>query len=297
MKKHILVTGSHRSGSTWTGKIIAEAKNVRYVQEPFNIGVKRKYSPLKYWFQYVSNSSFLPEKQSTKKYLNSFLHIFHSYNIYRVLEVSSAKGFYYFLGDLLKRITNRTLFKDPIAIMSAEWIYHNYNIDIIVLIRHPAAFIASLKVKNWAFDFNNFINQPLLLQSYLKNYKDEIEYYSNNEEDIINQGILLWNIIHDTILQYQNKYENKWYFVKHEDLSINPTDEFTKIFSKLNLSLDSNVKNYINETTQSNEKSDLKRNSEENIKSWKKRLSIDEINRIKIGTEQVYKKFYTEKDW
>ncbi|MUU78445.1 sulfotransferase [Winogradskyella endarachnes] len=297
MKKNILVTGSHRSGSTWTGKVIEQAPKVRYVQEPFNIAMTRKYTPLKYWFQHISNTSTSLQKKGAKKYLNSFLHILHVYTIYRLLDVSSIKGVYYFLGDLIKRLTYRTIIKDPIAIMSVEWIYNNYNIDVVVLIRHPAAFIASLKVKNWEFDFNNFLNQPLLLNSYLKQYKDAILIYSNNQKDIIDQGILLWNIIHQTIFLYQKKYKEDWYFVKHEDLSTNPMVEFNKMFAKLNLTVDSNVINYINETTKSNKKSELKRNSKENIKSWKQRLSEDEIQQIKIGTEKVWKKFYTENDW
>ena len=32
----ILVTGSHRSGSTWVGKMIASHPRVAYVEEPFN---------------------------------------------------------------------------------------------------------------------------------------------------------------------------------------------------------------------------------------------------------------------
>ena len=37
--KPILVTGSHRSGSTWTGRIISAAPHVGYIHEPFNIGI------------------------------------------------------------------------------------------------------------------------------------------------------------------------------------------------------------------------------------------------------------------
>ena len=61
------------------------------------------------------------------------------------------------------------------------------------------------------------------------------------KKDIIDQGILLWNTIHDTIAYYQKKYKHQWYFVKHEDLSISPLSEFKKMFSKVNLILDSNV--------------------------------------------------------
>ena len=95
----------------------------------------------------------------------------------------------------------------------------------------------------------------------------------------------------------KSKYGNDWYFVKHEDLSTDPIVEFNKMFSKIGLTFDADVENYINETTKSKKQSNLKRNSIENIKTWKKRLSNDEIQRIKIGTDKVWKKFYTENDW
>jgi hypothetical protein len=38
---NILISGSHRSGSTWTGKVISQSNSVRYVHEPFNIDIER----------------------------------------------------------------------------------------------------------------------------------------------------------------------------------------------------------------------------------------------------------------
>lgn len=296
--KNILVTGSHRSGSTWTGSVIAKAPKVRYIREPFNIGINRNNykSPFKYWFEFLIDSPNIHQRES-KKYIESFYKVFHISNLKRLLKVRSLRGLYKYSVDLKSRVTDRTIIKDPIAIMSAEWIYLNYNIDVVVLIRHPAAFVASLKVKDWQFEFNNYQNQPDLMNTYLKDYQAMINDFSKNKKDIIDQGILLWNTIHDTIAYYQNKYKNEWYFVKHEDLSINPVSEFNKMFSKLNLLLDSEVENYINETTNANTQSKLNRNSVKNIKTWKNRLSKEEIERVKIGTENVWRKFYTENDW
>ncbi|MDO6760241.1 sulfotransferase domain-containing protein [Tamlana sp. 2_MG-2023] len=306
MKKNILVTGSHRSGSTWTGKVIARAPKVRYIHEPFNISLKRNNSPFKFWFEFLTDSSQEHQERS-KSYINSFYTVFNNDKLNEFIKIRTAKSLYHFLYDLKTRYSYRTIFKDPIAIMSTEWIYKNYDIDIVILIRHPAAFVASLKVKGWQFDFNNFLNQPLLMNTYLKDYETLIHDYSKNKKDIIDQGILLWNIIHDTIDYYKNKYSNEWYFVKHEDLSLNPEQEFRKMFSKIGLTVDSNVENYIFTSTNKNMDSnvilnstevfDTSRNSKENIKTWQKRLSNDEIKRIKIGTKPVWKKFYTEKDW
>lgn len=296
MKKNILVTGSHRSGSTWTGNVIAKAQKVRYVNEPFNIGISRNNSPFNYWFEFLIDSSTKHQKKS-KTYINSFYKVFHISNMKRLFEIRSLRGLYNYMADLKGRITDRTIIKDPIAIMSTEWMNRNYNIDIVVLIRHPAAFVASLKVKDWQYDFNNYLNQPVLMNTYLKSYEELIKDFSNNKKDIIDQGILLWNTIHNTIAYYQSKYGNDWYFVKHEDLSMSPIVEFKKMFSKISLTLDSDVENYINETTKGTDQSGFKRNSAKNVKTWKERLSDDEIQRIKTGTEKVWEKFYTENDW
>ena len=296
MKKKILVTGSHRSGSTWTGKVIAKAKNVRYVHEPFNIGINRSNSPFKFWFEFLLNSS-TDHQNKSKSYINSFFKIFHKNNFKILINERSTRGYYSHFKDLITRINHRTLIKDPIAIMSTEWIYNNYDIDIIVLIRHPAAFVASLKVKNWQYDFNNYLNQPALMSSYLKDYKELIEDFTKNKKDIIDQGILLWITIYDTVDYYRSKYKNEWQFIKHEDLSTNPLSEFKKLFSKVHLDMDINVENYILESTNSKDNSNLKRNSSANIKTWKSRLTPNEIDRIKKGTEKVWTKFYTQEDW
>ncbi|MEO2064660.1 MAG: sulfotransferase domain-containing protein [Christiangramia sp.] len=296
MPRPILITGSHRSGSTWIGNIISSANNVFYVQEPFNISIKRDNSPCVYWFEYVDGKTD-PEKIKFKEYIESFYTFDSKFLLKETLQVHSVKGFLDILKDSKKRSFNRALIKDPIAIMSAEWMYSNLNCDVIVSIRHPAAFVASLKIKGWEFDFNNFLQQDSLMNSYLYDFKTEIKYFSIDKYNIIEQGALLWNIIYSTVINYQKKYENRWVFVKHEDLSSQPINEFEKIFSFLDLEMNEGVKNWINETTNSKSKTGFKRNSKENINAWKNRLNESEIAYIKERTRPVWHHFYTEEDW
>ncbi len=308
MKKNILVTGSHRSGTTWTGKIISKAKGVHYIHEPYNIGINRKYSPLTFWFEYISDETPTKHKTKVKKYIDSFSNVFELNSLKRLSQIRTKEEFYSYMKDLVGCLqSERTLIKDPIAIMSAEWLYNDFNMDVVVLIRHPAAFVSSLKAKDWQFNFSNYLNQSSLMNDYLNEYKDIIEEYLEKNKDIIDQGILLWNIIHNVIDHYKSKYGDEWVFVRHEDLSLNPNDEFKKIFSKIDLSFNSDVEDYINKTTtgtvdkdivkNSTPVSNVERNSKENIKVWKNRLSVEEIQRIKSGTEKVWKKFYSESDW
>jgi aspartyl/asparaginyl beta-hydroxylase (cupin superfamily) len=85
--------------------------------------------------------------------------------------------------------------------------------------------------------------------------------------------------------------------VKHEDLSIDPLDEFEKIFKFLQLNFSEEIKNKIKETTTSTINTTHKRDARQNIKTWKDRLSKEEIGRIKEETRIVWQHFYSEEDW
>ncbi len=74
MKKLILVTGSHRSGSTWTGHVLSRADDVRYVNEPFNIGLSYKNSPFTFWFEYLADKP-IQHQEDAQHYLNSFFQV------------------------------------------------------------------------------------------------------------------------------------------------------------------------------------------------------------------------------
>lgn len=127
MKKPILVTGSHRSGTTWVGKMISLSRQVGYISGPFNIGLAPGYNMLNldYWFNYINCNNDNEEK--LKNELNNIL----SFNYQFFQEMHRLNNFRDFLRtcrelsrSLIKKIYNRRpLMKDPIAIMSVEWLY------------------------------------------------------------------------------------------------------------------------------------------------------------------------------
>src|SRR5690606_27364425 len=155
-----------------------------YVQEPFNIAIKKYNSPLKFWFEHVNVFQQKNYQNKIKKYLNSFLVPF-VINGHQISNNGNLlKYVYSYFLESYRKSSKRTLIKDPIAIMSAEWIYKTFSTDVVIIIRHPAAFIASLKVKNWEFDFNEFLNQPDLMNSYLKPYDTDIRLFANGKQSI-----------------------------------------------------------------------------------------------------------------
>lgn len=192
--------------------------------------------------------------------------------------------------------------KDPIALFSAEWLHKKYNMNVLVLIRHPAAFCSSLKIKKWEFDFNNFTRQPLLMEKYLYPFEKEIHEFTKNKKNIIEQGILLWKCFHSTIKIYQGKYP-QWLFVRHKDLSVDPVNQFRPIYKELGLEFTQEVKEVIHANSgaqnpvEQTEENEFIRNSRKTITNWMTRLSQEEIHQIRLKTSEIASSFYTDKDW
>lgn len=306
--KPILVTGSHRSGSTWVGRMIAQSPSVGYIHEPFNIGlppgigiVSTKFN---YWFTYLCSENGTEHYHTIEKIINfqdDFMgEVLTTKNFQQLRDVSNK------YRQLIRYRNNkvRPLVKDPIALFAAEWLASNFNMDVVILIRHPGAFIGSLKVKNWKFPFAHFLKQPLLMKNLLYPFKSEIEYYAQVEQDIVDQGTLLWRIIHYLILQYKDKHQD-WLFIRHEDLSVNPLDEFQHLFNHLNLDFSESVKQAVVEhsiaknidSILGKKNNLLKRNSKSNIRSWHQRLTKEEITRIKSKVADISPFFYSNEEW
>lgn len=293
-RKPIIVTGAHRSGTTWVGQMIALNKQVRYIHEPFNIDEPRIHT-LKFWFEYV-NIKDTPENQhEIYKYIDQILDFNLPGIVNDIKSINGPRDVPRFIKDSIKRINKRPLIKDPIAIMSIDWLVDQFNAKPVVLIRHPAAFVASLKVKEWKHTFDHFLSQDKLMDL-LEPYADQIKLYTETKPDIIDQGILLWNITYYRVSQYKSLYPD-WIYVRHEDLSIDPVEGFKEIYKRLDLNFTKKIEKKIIESTSAKKEGNLKRDSKKNISSWKKRLNDDEVNRIKQGTEKVAQNFYSNNDW
>lgn len=306
--KPILVTGSHRSGTTWAGKMIANSKQVHYIHEPFNIdktigfGCCRANFP--YWYTHVyleNEEQYYAALKDTVNFRYSFLSGLRQLQSPRQIK-TVLKDYIQFKSSKILRL--RPLLKDPLALFSAEWLSSNFNTDVLILIRHPAAFVSSIKRKQWSFPFDHFLKQKSVLENLPKHLQTDVRKYSQTPPDIVCQACLLWNICHFKISDYIIRHP-EWIFIKHKALSSQPVEEFQRIFLKLNLDFTSQVKSEIlNHSSPSNLKeapnqsfSYIKLDSRENIRNWKQRLTPNEIATIRSQVEVVSHEFYNDEDW
>lgn len=300
----ILVTGSHRSGTTWVGRILASAPGAAYIDEPFNVDLRPSVNPRPFadWFTYLCDEN----AGDYRAIFASMLRFRYPFACHLAGARSARKA--------AKRVLDgarfafhaarraRPILKDPIAVFSAEWLARAFDMEVVVLVRHPAAFCASLKAKGWAFDVRHLLRQPLLMERHLAPWRGAIEAHAAGSPDIVEQGILLWNCIYGHLDGCRARHPD-WLFLKHEDLSADPPARFRPVFERLGLRFAPRVARRIarmsgpGNPVEPADRRGLVRDSRANIGRWKRRLSAEEIRRIRDGTADVAPAFYAGGEW
>ena len=300
----ILVTGAHRTGTTWVGKMLAASPQVAYISEPLNVwhrpGVLR--APVSKWYTLIC-------EENEAQYVPAFREMFgFRYGLWREMRLLRSRkdflrmgrDFSIFLrGRLLRQ---RPLIKDPFAVFSAPWFAERLGCRVVITVRHPAAFASSLKRLNWPFDFRDLLEQPLLMQRWLD--VDRAEMESIRSDDIIGQAALLWRMIYRVVARTM-KLHPLFIVVRHEDLSLDPVSSYRDLYAALDLDFTPKVEEMILNASSSENPAELskkkvhavKLDSRANLDNWKKRLSADEVTCIREMTGKTAKLFYSDEEW
>jgi hypothetical protein len=178
--------------------------------------------------------------------------------------------------------------------------------SVVVLMRHPAAFVSSVCKLNWQHPFSHFVEQPLLLKRYLEPFSAQVRTYALCAPSTVDQAILLWRLIHHVIREYQRGYSD-WVFVRHEDISRDPLKGFQELFQTLGLPFTTHVQRTIREWSDSANPPDsdavvgsecaIHRNSLLSILNWKSRLTDEQIAYIRTQVEDVSRHLYPDAYW
>jgi hypothetical protein len=305
--KPVLVTGAHRSGTTWVGKMLCAGGEALYIHEPFN-NIRRSGpgwvpKPFPFWFYYISDGDLEYERLLRNV-------VAMRYPLLPALAQSRGPahvgraGRDWILSLLARRLRKRPLPKDPIALFSAEWLGRRFDMSVVVLIRHPAAFTASLKRLEWWFKFSNWTGQERLMRDLLTDYADPIRSYTAGKKDLIDQSILMWNCFYSVVNRYRTAHPD-WIFVRHEDLASDPLQGFQILYRQCLFNwtpwAEAAVRKYSQnpdaKPLSADRPTDIRRESRKTTSAWKKILNQEEIDRIREGTRKVGSLFYDSKDW
>ena len=278
MKKTILLTGAHKSGSTWTGRVLAAAKHTGYHHEPFNLVHARYWNiPTRYWFETVRMGMHF--ESHFKRYLSGF---FGGSALPLIRISKNAKGVLRGFRTALVNFNNtRLVIKDPLALFATPWIAATFQPSVVILTRHPAAFVHSVLNEHWQHDFSHFLEQEELAK-FLSPFRHEIEQV--DPADPLANAIITWKLIHQRILDYQQKYPS-WIIVRFEDLVLNPEMRFAELAEKLQLDF-IGMQKYIEKTIRPDRRD-----------RWQESLSPAVCEKIRRETEFLSTHWYSALDW
>lgn len=300
----ILITGAHRSGTTWVGRMLAADPRTAYISEPLNVhhrpGVFR--APTQHWYTYITGKNETNYLPAFHELLNFQYHLWLEIKSLRSTKdfLRMGRDFHiFFKGNLQGQ---RALIKDPFALFSAPWFHEKLNCHVVITVRHPAGFAGSLKRLGWTYDFRNLLDQPLLMRDHLE--ADRADMEAIRPDDIISQGALLWRLIYRFVYSTRSLFP-QFGIVRHEDLSRDPIGGYQTLYQSLGLDFTERVRDIIQNSSSSENPTKLAKNkthsvkldSRANLDNWKKLLSPDEITKIRKLTEGVSELFYSEDEW
>jgi hypothetical protein len=281
---------------------MSASPGIRYVHEPFNISGIPCHCGIKfdYWFQYLSHEN------APAFYQHLHHTIFPAFSCVGLLNSISrarqSRRVRPLLGYLQSYALNRALVKDPLAVISAGQLASLFDMDVVVVVRHPAAIASSYKTLKWDHPFTHFLQQPKLMDDHFALYRAEIEDFAQHRHDIVEQAALLWKLIYSVVIKYQRSHP-RWIVVRYEDLASKPIEGYQSIFEKLQLRFSPRISSVIQARNRQGEGPRdaspyaITRDSRRAMAKWKSELSTGEITRIRARVEEVASVFFADRDW
>ncbi len=300
----ILVTGAHRSGTTWVGKMLAANPRVAYISEPLNVWHRPGVlgAPVEKWYTYLceeNESAYLPAFRETLAFRYGWGREVRALRSRKDVLRMGRDWAIFLRGRLLRQ---RPLLKDPFAVFSLPWFAERLGCRVVVTVRHPAAFASSLKRLDWPFDFRDLLSQPLLMRDWLE--EDRAAMEAMPADDIVGQAALLWRMIYRVVARTVELHPSL-IIVRHEDLSRAPVPGYRALYEALGLPFTPQVEHTILNASSAENPTELskkkvhavKLDSRANLANWKKRLGADEIERIRQACGETADLFYSEEEW
>jgi hypothetical protein len=301
----ILITGAPRSGTTWVGRVLDLSSQVGYINEPFNPshqpGICSCVFP--HWFEYV-HSGNAGAYESGLAAMLAF-----RYNLVAQLrQRPSRTGTEALARDAwnfsIARVRGaRPLVKDPIAVFSSDWLARTFGAAVVVMVRHPAAFAASVKRLGWTFPFHDLLAQKTLMQDHLAEFEGELHRKVEGRQDPVDQATLMWRVVYTVLLRFAHTHRD-WLFVRQEDLARNPVEGFSDLFDRLELRYTDRTERSIRwyssgtlEHEANAAEDDIRRHSRDTIRRWRDRLTPEEQALVWSQCKPLAERFYADDEW
>jgi hypothetical protein len=304
--RRILMPGSHRSGTTWVGEMLALSRGVHYVHEPFAPMYERAWvrTPTRHRYLHQPADARGPLDEDLKRiarlhppWLTIARRARGVRNALRILEEAASTA-------AARRRGARALIKDPFALLMAEWIASRTGASVVVLVRHPAAFASSIKRLSWRLDVGWLLDQPSLMEGDLERFREELERDRAGTNDLLDHAALVWRALNTVVLRYERQHPT-WTVIRYEDLAADPVSGVGELCRRVGVTWtprmerlvrDRNAPRHGAEVT-AGSKGDTRRDSRQAMWTWLGRLNTEEIDRVRASTAALASHWYPDDAW
>jgi hypothetical protein len=284
--------------------MLALAPGIEYIHEPFNplapAGVCS--ADFDHYFVYVTRRNELPYLSAltrTLEFRYAWLASARETKTLRGARRAAREGLRFGWARVRRA---RPLVKDPLALLSSEWLAERFGMEVLVMIRHPAAFVSSVKKLDWQYSFAELLADEQLMNDHLSSFETELHDYVRRPRDVVSQAALTWRVLYSVVATFR-RHHPEWLFVRHEDVSLEPERFFADIYRKFELDFTERVARGIEEHSgranppEIESAYSIRVNSAVNVSNWQRRLSRSEVVRIREAVEDVSHVFYSDKEW
>jgi hypothetical protein len=274
----ILVAGTHRSGTTWVGQMLT-TPGMWHVHEPFNPA----NGLFGEWFTYAAAGQRLPE---VDRIVTAVLQG-------RIVSSVRMPWIQHPLMPmrLFPQPIHRVLIKEPIGCLLSRYLTAQFGFQTLVLFRHPAAFVASVRTLGWPSQIHlqRLLAQPALMNSTLQPYRGVMERCA--ESDGLEAAAALHGSLNRVLWQFVEEMPQMTP-VCFEDLCADPLESFRELFARFNVPYtpamrETHQRLCLAESRPQHSAHETVRRSSDMADKWRKQLKADEVRIV----EEIWRSF------
>ena len=306
MKQLIVLTGMHRSGTTFPGKIMNTIGEVLQIHEPFNPLFGCEGVDTVYPFAGETRDKAAP---ALEKIVGDLLRLKCKYKAQASSDtflkgisrrLVGGRGGISLLQARLKSLLlskdrASILVKDPFAFLMTPFLVKRHDAKVIIMVRHPVAVWNSIKRMEWKFSFSNFASPDFFQLDENRGCDVELLDRMDDVRKIAN----LWVILYRQALLYASRYGRNVLLVRHEDLCVDAVSVMRVMTQFAQLLPPPDFSEQIRKFTehgkvnaQQGKLHDFRRNSRELAWSWTRREHAAEENELRHLAGELVNELY-----
>ncbi len=282
-----IVTGMHRSGTTWMGEAASLAMPDCVVHEPFNLGSGLKGVPC--WYpgpDRVEETSALIAQMMAGRC--GFRRRRPSDGLLRGT-ARQILGSHYDrdLSRALRSSNPLVLLKDPFLIRLCADLAERHSAKAAILIRHPAALVHSLRRMEWPV--------PEL---------DGKSWPRRHEDPDLQFAYALgcfWSAMYEEVEQQLARAPESLLLMRHEDLCLSPIEEGGALLEHLDIPVTGAARDFLSKSTSGGtgemsgrQLHNMSRDAQALAFSWRSSLPPEQISAVTEGAGATLARHYAD---